>query len=283
MDNITEIDCGQLGPLHNGYIKGYSNRMGDKKEFVCMEGMKFEGNHRDSVCLESGLWSHPLPQCLAPCIVPQVEHATSVYVIPPDLIRSQNQIFTNVSLKTVESGSQVSHGSFLELQCEKNYELDEQLDEYSVIQAPMCYNETWSYMPKCKPARCRATPPSPKNGRTRLASTDHGSKGYIHCLDGFKLKGDDVTHCVKGNWSAIDSTCTEIYCGFPGVIEHGRVLLVGLTGMYDYKSYIRRISINRQIAYECEVGYRMNDGAPSGATCMDGQWRPDGLPTCIKE
>lgn len=275
-----EIDCGDIGSLYNGYIKGYSSRMGDKKEFTCMEGMKFVGDSQHSICLESGKWSHPVPNCLAQCIVPKVDHATGIYVIPP---KFATQNLTNVTLKSISTGSQVSHGSFLEIFCEKEYELDEQMDENGLIQAPMCNNETWSYMPRCKPARCKSIPPSPKNGRVRVASFNHGSKGYIHCLDGYKLRGNTTTQCSKGNWTSIDSFCAEIYCGFPGIIEHGRVLLVGLTGMYDYKPYIRRISINRQIAYECENSYRLADGAPSGATCMDGQWKPEGLPACIKE
>lgn len=276
-----EIDCGDLGSLNNGYIKGYSSRMNDKKEFFCLDGMKFAGESRESICLETGSWSHPLPKCLAPCTVPQVEHATHINLAPQISVSGQN--FTNVTLRRVEPGYQVSHGTNLEVLCEKNYELDEQIDGNGTVQPPVCQNETWSYIPKCKPARCASTPPSPKFGRVTVASIEHGAKGYIHCLDGYKLKGNNITTCLKGNWTTIDTNCVEIYCGFPGIIDHGRVLLVGLTGMYDYKPYIKRIPNNRQIAYECELGYRMNDGAPSGANCMDGQWKPDGLPTCIKE
>lgn len=275
-----EIDCGDLGPLYNGYIKGFSNRMGDKKEFICMSGMSFVGEHTESICQESGNWSKPLPKCLGPCIVPHIDHATKVYVLPKDINQQSGE---NISLKIVDSGQLVPHGSTLGVICQKSYALDEQMDSNNVIQGPFCNNGTWSYEPKCKPASCLTPPPSPKNGRIRIASIEHGAKGYIHCLDGYRLKGNNITHCIKGNWTSIDANCNEIYCGFPGIIEHGRVLLVGLTGMYDYKPYIRRISINRQIAYECEVGYRMNDGSPGGATCQDGQWKPEGLPQCIKE
>lgn len=295
--SCVEIDCGDIGQLPNGYIKGFSSRMGDRKEFVCMEGMKFQGKHRDSVCLESGLWSNqPLPQCLAPCIVPHIEHSSRVYIIPAELIENQ-QAATNGNgsgnsfsetiepspLDSVESGVAASHGSYLEVVCDKDYELDEQMDENNIIQAPVCNNSTWSYEPRCKPASCKSTPPSPKNGRVRIASMAHGARGYLHCLDGFKLRGDNSTECINGNWTPINSQCIEIYCVYPGAIEHGRVLLVGLTGMYDYKPYIKRISNNRQIAYECDPGYHLNDGAPTGATCMEGLWRPEGLPNCIKE
>lgn len=275
-----EIDCGELGPLDNGYIKGYSSRMGDKKEFFCFDGMSFVGQHKESTCLDTGKWSNPLPRCLGSCLVPQVDHANKSYVVQTSLLVGN---YSNVRLDSAEVGSKASHGSFLEIICDENYEVDEQEDERNIIQSPVCNNSTWSYEPKCKPASCRSPPPSPENGRVRVVSIEHGSKGFIHCLDGYRLTGTSVTNCIQGNWTIIDSKCTEVYCNFPGYIEHGRVLLVGLTGMYDYKPYIRRISNYRQIAYECEVGFHMNDGSPSGATCIDGQWKPQGLPTCIKE
>lgn len=254
--------------------------MGDKKEFLCMDGMKYEGESNQTFCMENGSWSNPLPKCLAPCVIPSIEHASAIYTIPPDiLIRNQSE----ATLVEVEPGNVASHGSYLEVVCNKNYDLDEQMDENNIIQAPVCNNSTWSYEPMCRHASCKSAPPNPKNGRVRVVSMDHGSRGFIHCLDGYRLNGDRVTLCNKGQWQQVESTCVEIYCGFPGTIEHGRVLLVGLTGMYDYKPYIRRISNNRQIAYECENGYHLNDGAPSGATCIDGHWRPEGLPTCLKE
>lgn len=247
-----------------------------------MEGMKFVGDYKDTTCLDSGLWSHPLPSCLGPCKIPDIEYSLGIYHIHPELPLDQN--LTNFPLRKVAPGTQVVHGSSLEILCDKDFELDEQLNEKSgIIQGPICDNSTWSYVPKCKPASCKSKLPSIKNGRLRVVSTGHGATGYIRCLDGFRLKGDNSTSCNRGSWTAINSICQEIYCSFPGVIEHGRVLLVGLTGMYDYKPYIKRISNNRQIAYECENGYRLNDGAQSGATCMDGIWKPEGLPVCVKE
>lgn len=279
--SCVEIDCGKLGPLHNGYVKGYSTRMGDKKEFVCRDNMKFQGQHKESVCLESGEWSHPLPKCLAPCLVPRVEHATGVYVVQPDLLNQEPG--TEMPLQKFEPGGQASHGSFLEVACEKNYEFEERMNDNNIIQAPVCDNSTWSYEPRCKPASCHQTPSSPRNGRVRVSSIEHGAKAFIHCLDGYRLLGEHVARCVKGNWTSTNATCNEIYCDYPGHIEHGRVTLAGLTGNYDYKPYIKRVSTNRQVAFECDPGYRLNDGAWSYATCIGGSWKPDGMPTCIKE
>jgi hypothetical protein len=277
-----EIDCGELGPLDNGYVNGDGTRMGDKKEFACLEGMKFVGNHTESLCLETGEWSHPLPKCLAPCIIPRVQFADRFYIVTPEMIEKSLR-GTEIVLKNSAVGSLVNHESYIEIVCQQNYEFEKKMDEHNLIQAPYCNNSTWSYELRCKPASCRSRPPAPQNGRVRVASIEHGSKGFIYCLDGYRLRGDNITNCIKGEWSTVNSTCVEIYCSFPGYLENGRVLLVGLTGMYDYKPYIKRVSTGRQIAYECDSGYRLNDGAPGGATCIDGQWKPDGLPNCIKE
>lgn len=241
--------------------------------------MKFVGHHNHTVCLEHGNWSNPLPQCLAPCIVPHVKHADSIYTVQTDLIANNR---SEITLNEVRPGNFTSHGSYLEIVCDCGYDPNERMDEN--ITQPVCNNSTWSYKPLCLPASCKSAPENPKNGRVRVGPMEHGSKGYVQCLDGYRLKGDNVTHCINGKWEPIRSNCLEIYCRFPGVIDNGRVLLVGLTGTtYDYKPYIKRISNNRQINYECDKGYRLNDSAPSAATCIDGHWRPEGLPTCLGE
>lgn len=249
--------------------------MGDKVEFRCIGETTFLGLSRDSTCLESGNWSNPVPRCLTSCPIPVIDKATDVSFLQDDN--------TGNWTTKVQFGAKVSHGSFINVTCGKNSELDEEMDGDNIIRAPVCQNGTWSYVPKCRPASCKAALPVLKNGRIITTSIEHGSKGYMRCLDGFKLVGQNTIQCLRGNWSATNSSCVEIYCGFPGVIENGRLLLVGLTGMYDYKPYIRRTPNNRQVAYECDSGYRLVDGAPNGATCINGQWKPDGLPTCQSE
>lgn len=71
-----------------------------------------------------------------------------------------------------------------------------------------------------------------------------------------------------------------VYCPFPGTLENGRILLVGHMGMYDYRSYVKKVTNRKQIAYECEKGFNV-DGAP-GATCVDGHWSPKELPRCVR-
>ena len=85
-----------------------------------------------------------------------------------------------------------------------------------------------------------------------------------------------------GNWTGVTPRCELVYCKFPGYIERGKVLLVGNMGLYDYRSYVRKVKNNRQILFECGRGYKLADGPP-GATCIDGKWSPPDLPRCVDE
>lgn len=71
----------------------------------------------------------------------------------------------------------------------------------------------------------------------------------------------------------------KVYCPFPGYLENGKIMLVGHMGTYDYRPYIKHVTNNRQILFECDRGYSLVDGPP-GATCIDGQWSPRQLPRC---
>lgn len=51
--------------------------------------------------------------------------------------------------------------------------------------------------------------------------------------------------------------------------------------MYDYRPYVRKITNNRQIMYECDRHYTLGEGPP-GATCVDGRWSPQEKPKCIR-
>ena len=42
--------------------------------FQCAAGMKLEGEADRATCTAAGRWSHPVPRCLAPCILPDIQH-----------------------------------------------------------------------------------------------------------------------------------------------------------------------------------------------------------------
>ena len=72
-------------------------------------------------------------------------------------------------------------------------------------------------------------------------------------------------------------------------------------GLYDYRPYVKKITNDRQILFDCDKGYKLGIGtenslsektylqwywclgAPQGATCIDGQWSPTEVPQCHPE
>lgn len=62
-----------------------------------------------------------------------------------------------------------------------------------------------------------------------------------------------------------DSTLL-VYCQFPGYIANGKVLLVGNMGLYDYRPYVKKVINNKQIMYDCDKGYVLENG-PVSVSC----------------
>ncbi|KAF4525716.1 hypothetical protein B566_EDAN011893 [Ephemera danica] len=123
---------------------------------------------------------------------------------------------------------------------------------------------TWRYpLPKCL-------------GESQVL---HGPT-LAHCKDGYTLRGPSTSVCAFGSWTGEMPYCQEVYCPFPGYIENGKVMLVGNMGLYDYRPYVRKVTNNKQIMYDCDRGYVLADG-PVGATCVGGRWSPKDLPRCV--
>lgn len=239
--------------------------MGASIIFRCKDHMKLEGN-TSSVCQKDGKWRYPLPQCLAPCVVPQIENG-HVTVASHD-----RDHINNVTV--------VEHGERLLVSCIQNY-------EFAANSTPvLCNNGTWSIVPSCSPARCKQMPKIPKNGMVIAPKTDHGMKAVFKCKDGFELIGggplnaSKSVECRYGNWIGDIPRCDQVFCPFPGFLENGKVFLVGNMGVYDYRPYVRKIVNNKQIMYDCDKGYVLDEG-PAGATCIGGAWSPKEFPKCI--
>lgn len=60
-------------------------------------------------------------------------------------------------------------------------------------------------------------------------------------------------------------------------------MLMGNMGYYDYRPYVKKVTNNRQIMYECDRGFKLDDDGPPGATCVAGRWSPKQLPRCVAE
>uniref|UniRef100_A0A1B6DCY4 Sushi, von Willebrand factor type A, EGF and pentraxin domain-containing protein 1 n=2 Tax=Clastoptera arizonana TaxID=38151 RepID=A0A1B6DCY4_9HEMI len=265
MPKCQEINCGHPGVLFNGWLENIEagTGLGASIIFRCHDGMKLEGN-TSSVCQSDGHWRYPLPLCLAPCVVPQV---------PQGRVIVANNSRPNM---TMASGDPllVMHGEHLSLDCEHRF-------EPALNNTPItCINGTWSHIPRCQPARCKYMAKAPKNGMVIAPKTEHGMKARYKCKDGFTLRGENTTECQYGNWTGELPYCQEVYCPFPGYVENGKVLLVGNMGLYDYRPYVRKVTNNKQIMYDCNRGYMLADGPP-GATCIGGHWSPKQLPRCV--
>lgn len=250
-----EINCGSPGFLPNGWLEGSRTTLHAVVTFRCIEGMTFNGSSFRTTCQADGKWSHPLPQCYAPCIVPNIGMGNVV----------------NLTI-----GAKIQHGENIVITCSSNYEIPSNKTPID------CHNGTWSQIPKCEPARCKTLPSPPLNGMVVVPSTSHGGTGLYQCKDGYVLKGPNITKCNFGNWTEVTPSCELVYCPFPGYIDNGKVLLVGNMGLYDYRPYVRKVMNNRQILFECGKGHKLDDGPP-GATCVDGRWSPPNLPRCVSE
>ncbi|KAL2719515.1 protein lev-9 [Vespula squamosa] len=262
-----EINCGSPGVLYNGWIENIEagTGLGASIIFRCNDHMKLEGN-ASSVCQIDGKWRYPLPQCLAPCVVPQIENGHIT------VASHEKDHINNVTV--------VEHGERLLVSCVKNY-------EFAANSTPVvCNNGTWSIVPSCSPARCKRMPKTPKNGMVIAPKTDHGMRAVFKCKDGFELVGGGPLNasvsveCQYGNWTGDIPHCVQVFCPFPGFIENGKVFLVGNMGVYDYRPYVRKVVNNKQIMYDCDKGYVLDEG-PNGATCIGGNWSPKELPKCI--
>lgn len=237
--------------------------------------------HTSTVCQIDGKWTYPVPQCLAPCVVPTILQGA---VTPIDTDVDMNSTTTLMTLG-VNPISKVKHGTVLEVFCDDKYEFP-----ITSLAPPTCNNGTWSIIPRCAPARCKIMPKPPKHGMVLAPKTEHGMKARFKCKDGFVLTGPNgknvtdpneyVLTCSFGNWTGETPVCIEVYCSFPGYIPNGKVLLVGNMGLYDYRPYVKKVVNNKQIMYECDKGYVFVDGAPPGATCVGGKWSPQELPIC---
>ena len=40
----------------------------------------------------------------------------------------------------------------------------------------------------------------------------------------------------------------------------GKILLVGNMGLYDYRPYVKKITNDRQILFDCDKGYKLGIG-----------------------
>lgn len=216
--------------------------------------MRFEGDHQ-AKCLPDGTWSKPTPKCWRPCVLPAV--------INGSIVRPND----------TDTGTRVIHGSTLQYECDDGFHPE-------TSTTTCCHNGTWLTTPVCKEAPCTGRPTKINDGIVRYHHREHGDTALYECDYGFRLAGNNYTTCKYGNWEfpGDEPKCLPNTCDYPGNITHGRVLLVGHMGKYEYRQYVQPVNHNDHIQFECGKHFRLV--GPSGSTCVNGQWSPPQLPTC---
>ncbi|XP_074642636.1 sushi, von Willebrand factor type A, EGF and pentraxin domain-containing protein 1-like [Tubulanus polymorphus] len=246
------IECPIPDPLWNGIIEGDQTTYGSIIIFRCNPGTLRVGESLSATCLDNGKWSHPTPHCHRPCQVPYISNGEVLNYAP---------------------GSSVEHGVRVTFTCRRGHRLN-------VTDTSWCSNGTWTVVPHCGPSPCKERPPLILNGLVRYHKLRHGHRAKYSCNTGYKLVGSAILTCQFGKWAGNKPYCEPSYCPYPGTIENGKILLVGVIGKYEYRIYVERIGQGEVIEFQCKKGYKRI--GPAGATCIDGVWSPDNRPLCQK-
>lgn len=243
----------------NGYIDGDPNpTVGSVVDFKCLKDMLLEGESREKwICRANGTWSKPVPKCWRPCVMPSL--ANGIILQPRD----------------VAPGTTVKHGSTLQYNCSKGFRPPRP------TATTCCHDGKWLTKPICLAAPCKGRPSLIANGIVRYHHRQHGTSALYECNYGFRLVGSNFTLCQYGEWQAPPGDkpkCVPNRCAYPGNITHGRVLLIGQLGKYEYRRYVQPVGHNEQIEFECNKYFRLV--GPRWSTCVNGHWSPPQLPKC---
>ncbi|XP_069119974.1 protein lev-9-like [Argopecten irradians] len=246
--HCQEVNCRWPEPFYNGYVLGETTTVGSELFFSCNVRTNFKGVSLSTRCLETGEWSSPPPTCWGQCEVPTI---------------------LNASLEKYREGEWVRSGLYLEYQCQNGLVPD-------VTNRVQCHNGTWSSMPRCVPSACPRPPPHVDYGLRVFDGLRHNSRAKYICRNGFRLRGmpsdNSFLTCKFGLWTGGRPVCEEFYCPNPGTIANGKIYKNGLRAIFDFRHYIKTIRHGDRILFKCKEGFVLE--GPSGATCVNGQWRP---------
>ncbi|KAH3791983.1 protein lev-9-like isoform X2 [Dreissena polymorpha] len=255
-----EIDCGTPSPFYNGYLIGHDTKVGGNLFFSCKIHATFQGSAFQTVCLETGEWSTPPPICWGQCQIPSIPNATL------EGGRVDTWVNHNTTIQFRCRGGLVGRGGG----------------------TMRCDNGTWSETPECIPAPCESQPPHVHNGMRVFMGQEHGLKARYMCFAGYKLTGINGSYltCNFGEWEGGRPHCEEFFCINPfnvtGDIAHGTINKKVHKGRLQFQKYIYSIRHGDRIEFQCNAGFRL--AGHSGATCVDGEWRPklgNGSSICV--
>jgi hypothetical protein len=281
----------------NGYL------LNTTLEFSCLNGYTLVGS-KINLCVSNftnGYWKGGTALCLpistisptttittdATTIKSQTDYSLSMYTCKLDLASTlvsfqdttmSTLCMDNYKFLNASFGSYLSNNALVIYQC-----LNTNLEKFSA----KCLNGTLYLQQNCneliKTFKSCIPPPKIANGYNKFGSTQHGKKALYQCFNGYELvKGHSEIECINGEWVGAIPQCSKINCGFPGILNNGRILYIGTLSEYTYQPYMNTVGQNKQIRYECDKDYQLE--GPSGSTCINGRWKPHvKLAKCVKE
>lgn len=248
------IHCEPLESTDNVYFSTTDTVFNTTVHFRCVGNSKSFDDSLITTCNEHGQWTNPVTRCYSKCRIPKPHKG-------------------ELSRQDVE-GTFVDHGYKLNFTCQPGNVLE---------LLPECNNGAWQPQVECQPSKksCSSVrPPELKDGFFRIFKTKHGDEARYYCDAGYTLEGEDSVTCLDGAWvgPATNAVCKQKTCDYPGGLQNGFILLVGVKGKFQYRPYVRKIGQNEMIEFRCNKEYELIGS--EGATCVDGKWSPENKPVC---
>uniref|UniRef100_A0A336LXT8 CSON007528 protein n=1 Tax=Culicoides sonorensis TaxID=179676 RepID=A0A336LXT8_CULSO len=129
-------------------------------------------------------------------------------------------------------------------------------------------------------------------GYSLSSKVRHGISLEVLCNENYEFPRSSQLPptCYNGTWSVIPK-CVPAKCKtMPkapkfGIVlaaktEHGMRAVFKCKDGFVLKSPNGSVINNKQIMYDCDKGYVLEEGPP-GATCIGGKWSPSELPKCL--
>lgn len=251
-DSFCAKDCLFAPLINHGTVEGirtYNKNI----TYKCHYGYKLEGNS-NRTCLANGTWSGETPKCIKnTCPEP--------FPIPNGKLRYFKYSFETFVIYSCNLGFKLEGNATLT--CQKNG------------------SWTPTTLPKCLEQLCpelKAPPNATLTTKKRLV----GTKVYVICDEGFRLRWNSSLHCRSNlNWSGTPPACIQYACVLPNDIANGYVLVPKTSELtLQAKQFFsktakvsnsRLYTLGKTITYNCDPGYTLK-GDASRRCVMPYKW-----------
>ncbi|XP_072024065.1 sushi, von Willebrand factor type A, EGF and pentraxin domain-containing protein 1-like isoform X2 [Amphiura filiformis] len=289
------VTCPVLSIPDHGFVNSTEFYYPKSIKVSCSIGYILQGEEVVT-CLENGVWSHSVPECVAvtcgrPDGIVNGSRTFSDVVFGADVLydchigfRLQGatvrvclangswsndapvceriscgmpEMIRNGTVSQVE----VFYGDLVLYVCDEGFKLVGRAE--STCQA----DGSFSSVTQCQIVSCGA-PLQIENGRAEFVESTFKSVGTYSCDTGYDLVGEPCVYCLSnGTWSLPTPRCERLSCGLPDGIENGWLELKN-----------NNISYLANVTYYCDTGYDLI-GAEIRTCLASGQWSLN-VPIC---